>query len=193
MYKKLRSILLICVILFAVCASACVDQKETYSQNTRSTTDMAGRAVNIPADVNKVVATSPPATMLIYMLAPDKLAGWNFMPQDSETYLKPEYQAVPVIGGWFGKQDGNYETIISIGPDVIFEGYNSGGDVTSTINARQEKFGKIPVLGIESTTDATEYEESIRFMGELLGEEERAGKLISFYKGTLNDVTTKVS
>ncbi|WP_245526235.1 ABC transporter substrate-binding protein [Methanohalophilus mahii] len=154
---------------------------------------MAGRTVEIPADVDKAITTSPPATMLIYMLAPEKLAGWNFMPQESETYLKPEYRAVPVIGGWFGKQDGNYETIISMGPDIIFEGYTSCGDVNSTINERQKKFGTIPVVGIEATTDATAYEEPIRFMGEILGENERAGLLISFYKETLDTVTTKTS
>ncbi|ATU08287.1 ABC transporter substrate-binding protein [Methanohalophilus portucalensis] len=193
MHKKFRYILLIFVILFALCTSACVDQEEVSAQSTRSITDMAGRTVTIPADVDKAVATSPPATMLIYMLAPQKLAGWNFMPQGSQTYLKPEYQTLPVIGGWFGKQDGNYETIISMGPDIIFEGYNSGGDVNSTINERQKKFGTIPVVGIESTIDAMEYEKSIKFMGDVLREEERAGQLISFYKGTLNNVTVKVS
>ncbi|NPE27466.1 ABC transporter substrate-binding protein [Methanococcoides sp. SA1] len=194
MYKKITYCLLMFMILLVLSTSACVDQREAGDQqNSRNISDMVGRTVVIPNDINKVVATSPPTTMLIYMLAPEKLAGWNFLPEEPGKYLTPEYSALPVIGGWFGKQDGNYESIISICPDIIFEGYNSGDDIDSTINARQEKFGTIPVVAIESSIDVMTYEDSIEFMGEVLGEDERAEHLIRFYKTSLNNVTTKVS
>ena len=40
-------------------------------------TDMTGRTVHVPSEITSVLATSPPVTNIIYMLAPDKLGGWN--------------------------------------------------------------------------------------------------------------------
>ena len=39
---------------------------------------MVGRTVQIPASVGNVVATSPPMTTVIYMIAPEKLTAVNF-------------------------------------------------------------------------------------------------------------------
>ena len=39
-------------------------------------TDSAGRKVTVPAPVQRVFAAGPPAGVLLYALAPDKLIGW---------------------------------------------------------------------------------------------------------------------
>jgi iron complex transport system substrate-binding protein len=144
---------------------------------------MVGRTVTIPSDVQKVVTTSPPMTAMVYMLAPDKLVGLNYQWADIEKdYIDSKYQDLPVVGGWFGRQDGNYEEIISIGPNIVIEG--AMGDVDSVLlNERQEKFGAIPVVGVTDNSDVTKITTSIEFMGKLLGEEDKANKLI--------DVTNK--
>ncbi len=41
----------------------------------RSITDAAGRVVEIPNKVERVLAAGPPASVLVYVLAPEKLAG----------------------------------------------------------------------------------------------------------------------
>ncbi len=45
---------------------------------------MVGRTVQIPASVGNVVATSPPMTTVIYMIAPEKLTAVNFQWTDDE-------------------------------------------------------------------------------------------------------------
>lgn len=157
---------------------------------------MVGRSVTIPSEVQKVVATSPPMTTMVYMLAPDKLAGLNFQWSDTEKkYVDDKYQNLPVVGGWFGRQDGSYEEIISVAPGIVIEG--AMGDVDlDTVNERQEKFGDIPVVGVTDNSDITQITSSIEFMGKLLGEEDKANKLIDFtnkYLDKANTVSSSIS
>jgi len=185
--------LLVSVSLLASMLVGCTTQQEEPA-TTRTITDMLGRMVEIPIEVNSVVGTSPPTTMLIYMLASDKLMGWNFKLSEEEAqYMPPKYRSLPVVGGWFGKQSGNYENFISMSPDVVFEGFTAEGDPISGIDERQQKFGEIPVVAVESTADATAYEASIRFLGDVLGEEGKATELISFYNEVMDYVTARVA
>ena len=143
-------------------------------------TDMVGRTVTLPNDIQSVIATSPPMTSMVFMLAPDKLGGLNFQWTDEEKkYVDSIYQTLPVVGGWFGRQDGSYEEIISMHPDVVIEGAMGDVDLDS-VNERQDKFGTIPVIGVTDNSDITQIVSSLDFMGKLLGEEDRANKLIEF-------------
>ncbi len=182
----------VCAVL--LCASAaCTATQETPSPaETRTITDMVGRTVVVPSEIETVLCTSPPSTMLVYMVAPDRLAGWNFLPETE--YIPEEYAVLPVVGGWFGKETGNYETFISMHPDIVIEGFTTdGGAARATVAERQEKMGSIPVVAVEDTTNATGYSEPIRFMGDLLGEEEQAEAMIAFYEGMLAMVTERVA
>ena len=156
---------------------------------------MVGRTVTIPTNVEKVVATSPPMTTMVYMLAPEKLAGLNFPWNDEELeYVPNEYRNLQVVGGWFGRQDGNYEEIISVFPDIVIEGAMGNVDLNS-VNERQEKFGSIPVIGVTDNSDLTKMEASIEFTGKLLGSENKANKLIDFlnkYLNKANDVSSSI-
>ncbi len=181
-----------CAVL--LCASAaCTDTREVPSvDETRTITDMAGRTVVVPSEIRSILCTSPPSTNLVYMVAPDRLAGWSFAPE--KEYTPAKYAALPVVGGWFGKESGNYENFISMKPDIVVEGYTTdGGAAGATVAERQEKMGSIPVIAVEDTTSSTGYSAPIRFMGDLLGEEEQAGAMIAFYEGVLATVTERVA
>ena len=193
---KNRYLLLILLGVCAVllCASAaCTGTQETPSADeTRTITDMAGRTVVVPSEIRSVLCTSPPSTNLVYMVAPDRLAGWSFTPE--EDYTPAKYAALPVVGGWFGKEAGNYENFISMKPDIVIEGYTTdGGAAGATVAERQDKMGSIPVVAVEDTTNSIGYSAPIRFMGDLLGEEEQAEAMISFYEGALATVTGRVA
>jgi ABC-type Fe3+-hydroxamate transport system, periplasmic component len=194
MNKKLKILaLVVAVAVVASIGAWYVSQQDTEptTKETRTITDMAGRTVEIPAEVNSVLCTSPPTTMIVYMLSPDKLSGWNFKPNDQ--YVPSKYKDLPVVGGWFGTKTGNYENFISMHPDIVLEGFNTQGDFRSTINERQQKLSGIPVVGVDNTVNATEYEAPIRFIGDLLGEEEQAAELISFYNRVRDEVNTVAS
>ena len=182
----------VCAVLLCASAACTATQSTVSPAENHTITDMAGRTVVVPSEIETILCTSPPSTNLVYMVAPDRLSGWNFRPE--EGYIPEQYMALPVVGGWFGKETGNYETFISMHPDVVVEGYTTdGGTARVTVAERQEKMEPIPVVAVEDTTNATGYSAPIRFMGALLGEEEQAEAMISFYEGVLATVTERVA
>lgn len=116
---------------------------------SKNITDMVGRTVQIPASVGNVVATSPPMTTVIYMIAPEKLTAVNFQWTDDELkYIPSQYAGLPVVGGWYGTQDGSYEEFIASEPDMVIESIDEGedGDL-ATVQERHDKFGEILING----------------------------------------------
>lgn len=116
---------------------------------SKNITDMIGRTVQIPASVGNVVATSPPMTTVIYMIAPEKLTAVNFQWTDDELkYIPSQYAGLPVVGGWYGTQDGSYEEFIASEPDMVIESIDEGedGDL-ATVQERHDKFGEILING----------------------------------------------
>lgn len=116
---------------------------------SKNITDMVGRTVQIPASVGNVVATSPPMTTVIYMIAPEKLTAVNFQWTDDELkYIPSQYAGLPVVGGGYGTQDGSYEEFIASEPDMVIESIDEGedGDL-ATVQERQDKFGEILING----------------------------------------------
>ena len=164
--------------------------------NAQNITDMANRTVEIPGNVGRVVATSPPMTTIMYMLAPDKLVGLNFQWTDAELEFVPsQYKGINVVGGWFGSQDGNYEEFIASEPDIVIESVDESGDY-STIQERQEKFGTIPVVGVLDDTNVSTMHTSISFMGKIIGADDKANQLNDFNQKNLdkvNQVTSSLS
>src|SRR5262245_49030755 len=53
-------------------------------QARREITDAAGRKVALPAKVERIYAAGPPAGVLIFAVAPDKLIGWTSAWRDAE-------------------------------------------------------------------------------------------------------------
>ena len=136
MEKKTTIILAVLIALIAcgVAISLFASPSSISSSGNQTITDMANRTVNIPGDINRVVATSPPMTTIMYMLAPEELVGVNFQWTDEELrYVPNQYkEKFPVVGGWFGSQDGNYEEFIASEPDLVVEGIDEGmgGDLS---------------------------------------------------------------
>ena len=80
MEKKSKIIILILAVLFiwGVVAHLFLTPSTVETVGSKNITDMVGRTVQIPASVGNVVATSPPMTTVIYMIAPEKLTAVNF-------------------------------------------------------------------------------------------------------------------
>ena len=49
--------------------------------SARNVTDSAGRSVEVPDRVARVFAAGPPASTLLYALAPEDMIGWNRAPR----------------------------------------------------------------------------------------------------------------
>jgi iron complex transport system substrate-binding protein len=63
------------VILAAVTALLLFAALPATAQEKRSFTDSAGRSVQVPARVARVYAAGPPASVLVFAVAPDTLIG----------------------------------------------------------------------------------------------------------------------
>lgn len=165
---------------------------QVYGDGTRTITDMLGREVTVPKVVNRVISGTPTTTIIVYMLAPEKLLGWNFKPNG--TLITDRYGSLPVIGGWFGKKSGNYETLIAMKPEIYLEGYSNLGDVNrATLDKRQIRMGSIPVVGIEDSAGIDKYSRVISFIGGLIGVEKEAESLNSYYLSILKQVKSFTS
>ncbi|SDG02806.1 iron complex transport system substrate-binding protein [Methanolobus vulcani] len=199
MNVKNGTLLLIFMVLLAVTACGCMEQTgaeqvQYTTNNTVEITDMLGRELTVPEDITSVYATSPPSTILVYMLAPEKVAGWNFLNTFNHTLMNDEYLNLPVLGGWFGTQTGNYETIINIHPDIVIEGYTTDGQINEAIERRQESFGNIPVVAVDDSIIFVEDSDpTIEYVGKLLDCEEQATDFINFRAGVLDEIESKVS
>ena len=195
MEKKSKIIILILALLIVsgVATHLFLTPSTVENSGAKNITDMIGRAVEIPASLNKVVATSPPMTTVVYMIAPEKLNALNFEWTDSEkVYIPSQYQGLPNIGGWYGTQDGSYEEFIASEPDIVIESIDEGGDGDlSTVNERQTKFGKIPVVAVNDTTSVEKVDASITFIGEVIGAQDNAKKLTDFNDKYLDIVHKK--
>ena len=200
MNKKSKMIILILVILVvaAVATHLFLTPSTVETKGSKNITDMIGRSLEIPASVNNIVATSPPMTTVLYMIAPDKLKAVNFQWTDDELkYVPGQYANLPVVGGWYGTQDGSYEEFIAAEPDLIIESIDEGGDGDmSTVEERQQKFGTIPVVAVKDTTNVEKVGESITFMGEVVGAQDKASQLNDFnnkYLDMVHDRSSKLS
>jgi iron complex transport system substrate-binding protein len=147
-------------------------------------TDMVGRAVRVPHVIKKVYCTSPAGTVLVYVLAPEVLAGWNYPLTAMERAWIPEpYRSLPVLGGWFSTgATGNVEEIVRAQPDVILSMGTTDTLSVSQSERLQEQSG-IPVLMM--TGHLEDLADSFVFAGELLDREVRAAQLAAYARATM--------
>ncbi|MEL1136022.1 ABC transporter substrate-binding protein [Desulfitobacterium sp. THU1] len=150
-------------------------------------TDMAGRQVEVPTIINKVYSTSATGSVFLYTLSPQKLAGWNSKLRDDEKrFVATEYQNLPDLGRWKGTTPtGSIEELLKAAPDIII----SVGDVSPEYIGEADEIQKqtgIPVLMIDGSLEYTA--EAYRFLGNLIGESERAEQLATYCNKTLERI-----
>jgi len=190
MKQKRNSLIAIILILILVTALGIyvINQTSSSSLNSKDK-DMLGRSIDVPSEINRVYSITYSTTVLVYMLSPDKLIGWSAERSDNENqYMAERYSDLPVLGG--GKEDANYESILSAKPDVVFVGH---GKTVEDVDDIQQKFGSIPVVDVEGDNNITNITSSIRFLGLILGEEEKAEDLIEIHENVTKKVRGRVS
>jgi iron complex transport system substrate-binding protein len=165
-------------------------QSPANNAGKRIVTDMAGRQIEVPAQIHKVLAMSPMGTTLIYTLDPSLLLGWNYQSDPGERAMLLEaYRNLPVLGGWFGKDNtGNLEKIMQAHPDVLI----SMGDPLGTAQAeRVQGQTHIPVIILDGRLE--HLPETYVKAGELFGSAPRAAQLASECRRTLDEIKQKIS
>ena len=152
---------------------------------TREITDMAGRKVTGPTaeDMESVFSAGPVAAIFLYMVAPDKLLGWNYELNDVEkSIILDKYQDLSN----FGMGDAvNYEAVIAANPTIAINSGKINDAMVSDCDALSESLG-IPVVAVDNELNNSA--EAFRFMGELLGVEDHAEELAQYAEQVFTDI-----
>jgi len=162
-------------------AAAPADEKTA----TRIVTDMAGRQVEVPAHIHRVLCMTPMGTVLIYTLDPSLLLGWNYpLDADERAFLPEPYRNLPVLGGWYGKENtGNLEKIMQAQPDVLI---SMDDAFAIALAERVQGQTHIPVFILDGRLE--HLPEAYEKAGELLGSATRAAELAAECRQTLNEI-----
>jgi iron complex transport system substrate-binding protein len=142
----------------------------------RSITDSAGRRVEIPQRISRVLAAGPPASILLYTLAPEQMIGVREL---------PEYGRLTGRGG-----TANLENVLKFKPDLIIDIGSIAPTYVSLANNVQEQT-KIPYVLLDGAFDKTP--EMYRLLGDLLGVQDRAEQLARYADETLNGLRTRIA
>ncbi len=161
------------------------------SINAKSAIDMVGRKVTIPSKTERVFAASPPMTVLLYALAPEKMIGVNYKFLKLEKkYMLKRVANLPVLGSFYSSGGQvNLEKVLSKKPDMIF----MWDIVRKNSKSFKEVFDRlnIPVVYIRENTIEDNIE-ALRTMGVFLGKENRAKILIKYAQKILDKVKKSV-
>lgn len=192
MLKRKKIIILSITLILITSMLGCENNQARAVNATRTITDMAGRTLTIPETVTKVYSTNPIGTILMYTLAPNKLAGlnWSITPGEKK-YTTEQYQQLPVLGGWFGNSNtGNPEEILNAQPDIVISIGDINETTISTAEKRQSQLG-VPVLLLDGKLE--ELNKCYELIGKLIGEEDRARELSDYCSKTNSDIQKKVA
>lgn len=160
---------------------------------TRLAVDMAGRKVSIKEQIGKVFGYNPMVTALLYVLAPEKIAGLGMPPMPPERMVADEsYLSLPVLGvmgGHFGggKTTFDKEAVLQNKVDLLLSLtlFTLDEVEVDTADRLQQELG-IPVLVFDGSLDRTG--DVLRRVGSLLGVPDRGNELADYFDLKFNKI-----
>jgi len=107
--------------------------------------DASGREIRPPTKVERVYAAGPPASLLVFAIAPDKLTGWTRAMRPNEAEFFPErYANLPELGRLTGRGNtANVEVVLNAKTDLIVDVGSTGPTLASVASQVQEQ-SRIP-------------------------------------------------
>lgn len=209
--KLFERITLCCLVLLPVLLAACggsgTDQSATTSSSGAAAsaqaspasanitmTDMLNRSVTIPSHITRILALHPIPSFVLWRLAPDKQVSVDMVFQSGNlTDSAPRYYSdadleklkkLPVTGVYFKGLDP--EQVAGLKPDLVI---TMTGD--PQIDRLQQQLS-IPFFAV-SKAPLDSYEETIRLLGKIVGNEADANKMADFWTQTIQEVTAEAS
>ena len=154
-------------------------------------TDAAGRTVALPAKVERVFAAGPPASILLYTLAPDLLLGWTRSHEPAQCALlgagacdKPE------VGRLTGRGNTtNLEVLLKLKPDLILDVGTINDTYISLANRVQEQTG-IPYALLDGRFETIV--PTYRLLGELIHRKSDATAFARYAEETMATIKGRI-
>jgi iron complex transport system substrate-binding protein len=155
--------------------------------HARTVTDSAGRKVEVPDRIDKVFAAGPPASILLYMLAPEKMTGWPSPPSPEERpFIAEPYRDLPALGRLTGRGGtANLEVVLKARPDLILD-FGSVRDTYVSLADNVQEQTRIPYVLIDGRFAATPA--ALRLLGDVLGLKERGEELARYVEAIFAEI-----
>jgi iron complex transport system substrate-binding protein len=178
--------------LLIASAGAALVSGAALSQTRREITDAAGRKVALPAKIERIYAAGPPAGILVFAIAPDRLIGWTSAWREAEKpFIAQRYADLPALGRLTGRGNtANVEVVLAAKPDFIVD-YGTVNDTYASLADRVQQQTGIPYVLLDGDFDRMA--DSIRQMGRIAGEEKRAEALARYTQDAVSDIARRVA
>ncbi|MDI9470911.1 MAG: ABC transporter substrate-binding protein [Bacillota bacterium] len=177
------------------------DTTQASEAKTIEVTDMKGRKVTLTADVKRVVVTF---NMEEYFAVSgekgiDQLVGWSHKywkgrrqdAYDAFTAVYPQLADIPDVGY---NADISIESIISLQPDVVL-----ASSTGANYDALEPGFKNLKDAGIECVffdfhaQTIEKHTESIKLLGEILGQQARAEEIADYYTEQMSVISERLA
>jgi iron complex transport system substrate-binding protein len=154
--------------------------------------DSGGRRVDVPDDVRRVFPAGPPASVMPFTVAPEKMLGWTRAPgPEARPFLPARYAELPEIGRLTGRGNTvNLENVVRLAPDLVLDVGSTTATYVSLADQVQEQT-HIPAVLIGGRLAETAT--TLRTVGSLLGVPERAEALARYAEAVLGGVQEAVT
>jgi iron complex transport system substrate-binding protein len=154
-------------------------------------TDGAGRAVPVPARVERVFPAGPPAAIMLYTLAPAMLIGWPRANRAEEReFLLPDIGTRPEVGRITGRGNtANLEVVLALKPDLILDVGSVTGTYVSLADRVHQQTG-IPYALLDGRFDNTAA--AYRTLGTLVGRPDTGEDFARHTEETMRTITGRI-
>lgn len=154
--------------------------------------DATGREIKPPAKVERVYAAGPPASVLVFAIAPDKLVGWTrgMRPNEAQ-FFDERYARLPELGRLTGRGDtANVEVVLKAKTDLVVDAGSTGPSLAALAQSVEERTG-IPYALFDGRIESTPA--TLRALGRLMGSERQANELASWFEAELADAKRRAA
>lgn len=178
----------------------------SFSSWAATVTDIAGRSVEIPTKVDRILLGEGRLFYAVSLLEGkkpfDRIVGWqgDFRKLDPQTYSVyqakfPEIDKIPLIGNTTADSV-SPEKVLTLNPDVAIFGLSGHGPGRDSQLVKQLEKAGVPVVFVDFRTSPLKNTlPSMRLLGKVLHREQQAENYINFYQDNVRlvtDVTSKI-
>ena len=147
--------------------------------------DAAERYVVVPDRVGRVMAADQSAAVLVFVLAPEKLAGWSRpLTREQRAYIPAKLARLPVTGEFGGPAptpaaDG----VARLRPDLIIDTGSVTPEAAARADAIQQQTG-VPYILLDGSIQHTP--DTLTTVGAMLGVAERGQDLAAYARNAID-------
>jgi iron complex transport system substrate-binding protein len=138
--------------------------------------DATERYVIVPDHIARVMTVSPPADVLVFVLAPEKLVGWSTpLTRAQRAYLPAKFARIPsVLGAASPNPAETAQAVARLRPDLVIDCGPVSPEAAARADQIQQQTG-VPYIVLDNSIQTTPH--TLRMIGAMLGAGERGDDL----------------